>query len=270
MEDFKQRITDVVKRQIAGTGTGILPFWLYFLAIVLAEILTVYLQPLAGLLCHVVILAALLIQPIFIAESQQRNLILALSLVPLIRILSLTLPLTQLPQIYWYPLIYAPLLAATIVVMRVVGLKPRHVGLASRDLFIQILLGVTSGFALGVLEYMILQPEPLITSLTLKQLWLPAIILLSTTGFGEELIFRGVLQQLSTQAMGFWRGIIYVSLIFAILHLGFFSLLDVIFVFLVALFFSYTVKNTGSLIGVTLAHGIANSLLYLVMPFILG
>ena len=83
-------------------------------------------------------------------------------------------------------------------------------------------------------------------------------------------MFRGVLQRLAGPAMGSWRGIIYVSLIFAILHLGFLSLLDVFFVLLVAVFFAYAVKTTGSLIGVALSHGIANILLYLVMPFALG
>ena len=83
-------------------------------------------------------------------------------------------------------------------------------------------------------------------------------------------MFRGVLQRLAEPAMGSWGGMIYVSLIFAILHVGFFSLLDVIFVLFVALFFAYAVKRTGSLVGVTLSHGIANTLLYLVMPFMLG
>ena len=64
-----------------------------------------------------------------------------------------------------------------------------------------------------------------------------------------------------------WWGIIYISLVFAVLHLGFISIIDVVFVFLVALFFGWVVKKTGSLFGVTLAHGITNALLYLVLPF---
>ena len=62
-------------------------------------------------------------------------------------------------------------------------------------------------------------------------------------------------------------GIVYVSFIFAILHMGFLSWLDIAFVFLVALFFGWMVKKTGSLLGVTLSHGITNILLYLVVPF---
>jgi membrane protease YdiL (CAAX protease family) len=49
--------------------------------------------------------------------------------------------------------------------------------------------------------------------------------------------------------------------------MGFLSWLDVIFVFLVALFFGGVVKKTGSLLGVTLSHGITNIMLFLIAPF---
>ena len=144
-----------LRQRIIGSGASTLHFWLYFLAIVSAELLTVYLQPMVGVVCHGAILIALLARSAFVADSGQRNLTLALGLVPLIRILSLALPLVQLPQVYWYPLIYAPLLAATVVVMWIVGLKANDVGLVSRELPFQILIGITSGLAYGILEYMI-------------------------------------------------------------------------------------------------------------------
>ena len=91
--------------------------------------------------------------------------------------------------------------------------------------------------------------------------------MLQYTGFVEELIFRGVLQQTAVEVFGSWWGIVYVSLLFAVLHIGFLSLIDVVFVFFVSLFFGWVVKKKGSLFGVTLAHGITNILLYLVVPF---
>ncbi len=57
------------------------------------------------------------------------------------------------------------------------------------------------------------------------------------------------------------------SLLFTVMHLGFLSLIDVVFVFLVALFFGRVVKKTGSLLGVTLAHGATNIILHLIAPF---
>ena len=63
------------------------------------------------------------------------------------------------------------------------------------------------------------------------------------------------------------RAIIYISVMFAVLHTGYKSAIDVTFVFGVGIFFSWIVFRTSSILGVTLAHGIANSLLFLVMPF---
>ena len=88
------------------------------------------------------------------------------------------------------------------------------------------------------------------------------------TGFVEELIFRGVLQR-SAVAMWGWWGIIYVSLLFASVHMIHGSAIDIAFVFVIAVFFAWVVKRTGSLLGVTLSHGITNIVLYLVAPLLL-
>jgi hypothetical protein len=120
-----------------------------------------------------------------------------------------------------------------------------------------------------VAEYLILKPEPMVIELTWQEIWLPALILLMCTGFVEEFIFRGVLQRTAMGVFGWW-GIVYVSLLFATLHMGFLSGIEVAFVFVVALFFGWVVKKTGSLLGVTLSHGITNIMLYLVASFFLG
>ena len=111
------------------------------------------------------------------------------------------------------------------------------------------------------------------TELTWQKVLPPALIIIVCTGFVEEFIFRGVLQRTAIEAFG-WRGIAYISALFAILHMGhrgpFPWIVDVVFVFAVALFFGWVVKKVGSLFGVTLAHGITNVLLLIVFPLLLG
>jgi len=241
---------------------------IYLLAITTAEIVTVFVQPLWGIVCHAIVLAAVIVHSAVVDRYFYGHLVLSLALVPLVRIISLCMPLVDIPQIWWYPIIYTPLLVATIAVMRISGLRAREVGLNFSSFAVQLAVGL-SGLLLGIAEYFILTPEPLVTELTWQEVWLPALIFLVCTGFVEELIFRGVLQRAAVEAFGSWWGIIYVSLLFAVLHVGFLSLIDVVFVFLVALFFGWVVKKTGSLFGVTLAHGITNIVLYLVVPFFL-
>lgn len=240
---------------------------IYLLAITGAETTTVFFTPLWGIISHIIILVALILHSALTSEHRYQQLVLSLSLVPLVRIMSLSMPLSGIPQIWWYPIIYAPLFVAAVVVIRLTGYRARDVGLTFRLLPLQLAMALT-GFLFGVAEYFILAPEAMVTAFTWQQIWLPALLLLVCTGFTEEFIFRGVLQRTAVEVFKGW-GIVYVSLLFAVLHMGFLSWIDVAFVFVVALFFSWVVKRTGSLLGVTLSHGITNITLYLVFPFFL-
>ncbi len=177
------------------------------------------------------------------------------------------MPLADIPQMWWYLIIYTPLLAAAIVVMRILNYRPEQVGLTFKRFPVQLVVGLT-GILLGVAEYFILAPEAMVAEFTWQLIWLPALLFLLCTGFVEEFIFRGVLQRSAVEAFGGWW-VIYVSLLFAILHIGFLSWIDVAFVFVVALFFGWVVNKTGSLLGVTLSHGITNILLYVIFPFVI-
>ena len=241
---------------------------IYLLAITGSELITVFVQPVWGIACHTIVLVAVIVHSSVVDRYFYGQLVLSLALVPLVRIISLSMPLINIPQMWWYPIIYAPLLTAAIMVVRLLGHSLVEIGLNFKRILLQLAVALT-GIAFGVVEYYILAPQPLISELTLQNVWLPALIFLLCTGFVEEFIFRGVLQKTAIEAFG-WQGIVYVSLLFAVMHIGFLSMIDVVFVFVVALFFGWVVNKTGSLFGVTLSHGITNSFLYLVLPFLLG
>jgi membrane protease YdiL (CAAX protease family) len=177
------------------------------------------------------------------------------------------MPLANIPQIWWYPIIYIPLLVAAFQVKRLLGISNEQIGFTfkSGNIWIQIAVAL-SGFLLGAVEYFILSAEAESTGLVLGETWLLAMVfLVLCTGLVEEFIFRGVLQHAAVKAFGWW-GVIYVSFLFAIVHWIHNSVLDIIFVFAVAAYFGWVVKKTGTLAGVILSHGIANSVLFLLMP----
>jgi len=154
-------------------------------------------------------------------------------------------------------------------VKRVNGYKAAQVGLGWGKLLpAQVVIGL-SGEGLGFVEYLILKPQPLVESFSLKTIWLPALILLVFTGFLEELIFRGLMQRASVNTLKKY-GPVYISLLFAVLHIGYKSWVDLAFVFLVGFAFSIVVERTRSLVGVTVAHGLTNISLFLVFPFVVG
>jgi len=240
----------------------------YLAGIALAELLTTYADPRLGMATHCILLALLLYHSSRVSGEQERAFLICLAFAPLIRILSLSLPLTRFPVVIWYLVTSIPLFAAALVATRTLGYTWPELGLTLHGWPLQIAFGL-SGLAFGAVEYLILRPEPLVGALAWQQLWPAALILLLCTGLLEEIIFRGLLQRAAGDVLLRW-GMPYVALVFAVLHIGYRSVVDVLFVLAVGLVFGWFVQRTGSLLGVTLSHGLTNIVLFLVMPFLLG
>ena len=237
-----------------------------------AELMTTYVSPVGGIALHAIILSALILAASLMyagpgAEpSHIGRFLYSLTLVPLIRILSLSMPLAQFDAVFWYLMAGLPVLLAALVVMGALGLRPSTVGLRWSGSPLQPGVAVL-GFGLGLVEYQILRPEPLIEGLTLAHFILPAIILMVATGFLEELIFRGILQTAASATLG-GLAVLYVSVVFAILHIGYRSASDVAFVLGIAFIYGWAVRRTGSIMGVSISHGLTNIMLFLVVPFL--
>lgn len=99
------------------------------------------------------------------------------------------------------------------------------------------------GIPLGLMEYSILRPEPIIPQLTPGAVVTASVILIIFTGFTEELTFRGVMKRATDDLFGVEISAIYVSLVFAVLHITHLSALDVFFVFGIGLLFHRLYKN---------------------------
>jgi hypothetical protein len=259
----------VVRRQTSiGASVGktarFWPWVCFIAALAIAELTVSTGSPQLGMGIHLVLLIALPLRASF-APAEQRPLLLALMLGPMVRVVSLALPLSVLSPIYWYALTSLPLFVALAVVVRLIGLSRQEVGLRIGSLSLQFAIALL-GFPLGVLEYLILAPAPIISELTWQAAFFPVVILLVSTGLLEEMVFRGVLQTLASRLFGAFRGVVYVSVVFAVLHIGYLSAANLVFVFGVALLFGWLVRRTGSLLGVSLAHGLTNIVLLLVLP----
>ena len=238
---------------------------IYLLAIAVAQVVCIFYVIPWGILYHIVILTVIVVRSALAGDSLRRRLLLSFSLVPLLRIVSLAVPLADIPPILLYYLSYGPVLVAAVFLMGTSGFTLEQVGLSSKRFRIQLAV-VLTGIVFGLTEYFILLPEPMIAELTLQGVWLPALILLVCAGFIQEFVFRGVIQTSSTEVFGGW-GVLYVSLLFALTYVGFVPVTDLAFVFVVSLFFGWVVRRTGSLLGVALSRGIGNIVLYLIAPF---
>jgi membrane protease YdiL (CAAX protease family) len=243
---------------------------IYLVAIAGAEAVSAFSVPPWGMLCHIAILTAIMVRSALVNLYSHQRLMLPLALVPLMRIISLALGTVDIPEVWIYLVTYASLFAAAVVVVRILKYSKVEIGFSSQRLGMQLLVGVT-GIALAFAAYVVLRPESIsiIGGLTWQQAWLPALILLLYAGFVEEFVFRGLIQYGAVHTFGGW-GIVYVSLLFAVLYIGFIPLTWVAFAFIISLYFGYIVKKTNSILGVGVAHSLLNVALYLVIPLLLG
>lgn len=238
------------------------------IGILLAEVVTTHINVSTGLIFHGVLLLFTLLVSAISHSLEYQRMFLTFSLAPLTRLISLSIPLNDYNLPFWYLIVGVPLIVSSIFITFYSKYRLADIGIVySPKVSRQLLIG-SLGIVLGFIEYQILKPTPLISSLTPENIAAAGFVLIVFTGFLEEFFFRGLMQKSFTDVFGNFLGIILVSLIFAILHIGYKSLLDVIFVFLVALVFGWIAHRSRSIIGISLAHGLTNFFLYLVFPFL--
>jgi len=248
---------------VRHASTIVLIFFL--LAITAAELVFAFVSSYAGILLHVAVLFAIVTFASFTTNQPYDKIYLAVSLAPLLRIFNLSMPVGGISPIYWYGIVSIPILLSTFMVARRLELRWADVGLTVKKLPLQLAI-IPTGLIFAATEYWILKPEPLIAELTLAHVLLPALILAVGTGFTEEVIFRGVMQRSAEESQISW-GWFFIATLFAVLHIHHAAMADIVFVFLVGVFFYFAVKKTGSILGVSLSHALTNIMLYLVLPF---
>ena len=244
------------------------PAVICLVAVAIAELVVVLMNPALGVAAHATIVTTLLAYGATGDDIPIRRLALCAVIAPIIRISSLALPLGAFGEVWGFGLASLPLLVAALVLVRVLGLSRDQIAvqLPPWRHWPATLLVVSSGIPLGWAEYRILRPEPLVGWGTISGIATASIILVIATGFTEELLFRGILQASAIEALGLIPGLMFVSLLFGALHIGYRSAIDVAFVIGVALYFGAIVRWTGTLLGVTLAHGLTNIVLFVVLP----
>lgn len=231
-----------------------------------AEAATIY-NPTFGIALHAVILFALLTYSVLVKNSVFAGLFLALAIVPLIRILSLSMPLTHFAYIMWFLLISIPIFIAIFACMMLQRLSLKDVGITfpkAKDIPIEVGI-VLLALPAGILEYRLLTPEPLLYELKPTFLIAPVLIMVIYTGFVEELAFRGLMQYHAVKTMGWW-GILFITTTFAIMHIGNLIYWDVLLAFALGGAYALVIRKTGSLFGVSVSHGLVNVILFLIAP----
>jgi membrane protease YdiL (CAAX protease family) len=229
-----------------------------------AEIATMVFNVVVGATIDGVLLFTIVNVAFFSRSDSIRKILIPLLLVPLLRILSLAIPIPHIMPIFWYLLVGVPLLIATFIVVRVIGLPALSLRQSFMKWFLQILFGLL-GIPIGILAaYLLSSPSIMIPGKTIGWIISGAIILTLCSALIEEIIFRGLVQNVTLDSYGL-IGLLISSGVYAIMTVGTLSPGYVIFFGITGLLFSLWVKISGSLWGVILAHCLVNIIFLLLL-----
>ena len=234
-------------------------------ALTLAEALVASGLIVAGLVLHSVVFVSLVnAYALSRQRGHRRDVFLALSLVPLLRLASVTLALPEVDKAYRLAVVGPPLLLAICLQAWVMGLETLDVVIRPRD---DLAVGLL-GLPLGLVGYLILRPAPLLSHPSVPSLVVVSLLLLVFTGVVEEAIFRWLI--LRTLAGVFFPAApVVASIIYAATYLGVGSAGLVVFAGVAGLAACVFANRTGSLLGLVLAHGLASIGMLLVWPLLI-
>lgn len=193
----------------------------------------------------------------------------SLVLLPLYILLTASLPWFFLSQDLLLPAVYSTVLALGAWHIYRKNLSLKDIGFSGKKLPRYILIGVLLGIPLGVTEYFIITPAAAFPTFEVKYLIRDLVYMTVFVGLGEELLFRGLLQRDMMNLLGWKWGLLGASLMFGVMHLTWRSIPELGFTFLAGLMFGYVYYRTRSLTAPVIAHGVGNTVLVAVMPYLL-
>jgi CAAX protease family protein len=194
----------------------------------------------------------------------QRNAIVALSLLPILRLVSLTAPVGADSTTARYLLVGGLMLggvAAAVWGVRLPGVsfRPRHV------LFQFGVLWVVVPLALLVSD--VVDPPRITAEETWPQLTAAAVAV-ALAAIVEEIVFRGLIQTTLGRVYGPVTGVLGATLLYVIAYLGVRPLSLVLCAAVLGLLFGWVAQRTGTLIGVAIGHSLFNIALFVVLPLL--
>jgi len=192
----------------------------------------------------------------------------SLVLIPLYILFTSSLPWFFLSQELLLPAVYSAILALCAWHIYRKNISLRDIGFRRDGLTRYILIGVLIGIPLGVGEYFIITPAAAFPTFEFKYLIRDLVYMVVFVGLGEELLFRGLIQRDMTNLFGWKWGLLGASLMFMVMHLTWRSIPELGFTFVVGLLFGYLYYRTRSLTAPIIAHGVGNTVLVAIMPYL--
>ncbi len=224
-----------------------------------------------GLAIHIINLQAITLFLIFSSyPSDIKNVFQSLFLLLQIRIITLAMPLFFTITLLWYPLVYGVMFISIYFIIRNQQISSKEIGLNYENLNKYLIIALLTGANIGMLEYQILHPVPMIANLRLPNLFLIAIVMFVFVGAVEELIFRSILQTRLEKVFGQRSGILMSGVMFGVMYSGYGLVNEILFACFFGILLGYIFQKTRSFPLILVIRGTANLLLLGILPIVLA
>jgi len=230
--------------------------------VLLAEIFIFIGNPGAAMPIHALNLIILILSSIY-ADNRIYP---ALMLLPLFRLLNVAMPVFFSLTLYSYAIVYAPMFIPIYLIIKEGFVGREQAGLTFKKFWFYLPLAIAVGFALGWGEYNVIHPQILTPGADTKDVLILIVTMIFFVGVVEEFIFRSSLQTMMEARLGPRAGLITTSIIFGFMHSGYHLPLELLYVTFAGVVFGLLFWLTKSLPVISLAHGVTNISLFLIVP----
>jgi membrane protease YdiL (CAAX protease family) len=236
------------------------------LCIAIAELLIFFGRIEIAIYVHIAILFSLCVSNIFIKDPKIHKIYMPLMLLPVLRIVNLSMPVFSKMTLYTFVLYYTPLAipVAAIVISQRNSLA--EMGFTTKHLLTYMVLAVPLSFLIGLGEYLTIRPGYLIPDLSFENLLMLTFIMVFFVGLVEELIFRSILQSRLEQALSMPEALLITSFLFGLMHSGYGTYYEMLYTSFVGLVIGLIFYKTRSLPFIAVLHGLVNVFLFGILP----
>ncbi len=219
---------------------------------------------------HIGILIGFSVSNIFIKDLKVYRIYQALMLLPILRLVNLSMPVLFTTTLYTFVFVYGPLLVPLAIIVANQRHSFEQVGVTAKNFLTYSFLSIPLGFLLGLGEYLTIGTGYLIPDLSIENLLKLTFIMIFFVGLVEELIFRSILQTRLEQMLSAREALLITSVLFGFMHSGYGTYHEMLYTGFVGLFIGFAFYKTRSLPFVVMLHGLVNVFLFGILPHYLS
>jgi membrane protease YdiL (CAAX protease family) len=224
----------------------------------------------AAVWLHIITLIALSLSNLLIKDYEVNKIHQALMLLPILRLINLSVPIFFDTTLYTFIFVYGPLAIPVAVIVTQQQNSIEKIGISMKNIGLYMILSVPLGFLLGLGEYMTIRTGYLVPDLTFGNLLKLTIIMVFFVGLVEEIIFRSILQTRLEEALSVQEALLITSILFGLMHSGYGTFQEILYTGFVGFIMGFIFYKTRSLPFITVLHGFVNVFLFGILPHYLS